>query len=274
VPLYGGFYPETIKAILEALYFVKEKIVEYGTEKKTAVDKAHHDVIDKEIGKEVEIIEEVETFFKEKAGGGIYDMDAKSHEASMDIVRSALEIYLRDTMETKAKSGLTGFDAKIQEIRRITSLEGLKDKKTGLYDKYYKAPIPSPEGKKVEVFFSYSHEDKVLAGTIANLLTNRGIDVFLAHEDIEVSEEWREEIFKHLESCTVLLALLTPNFEKSVWANQEVGHMRGKRGKVIPLIVGETDIKKFGFLEALQGITVKEENLDDCVKRILSITLR
>jgi len=273
VPLYGGFYQESIKTILEALNFVKEGVFQYGKEKKIAVKWVHHDVIDKEIGIEVKIIERAETFFKEKAGLGMYDMDAKSHETIMDIVRSALEVYLRDTMEAKAKSGLTGFDAKIQEIRRIISLEGLKDRKTDLYDKYYKAPIPSAEGKRVEVFLSYSHEDRVLAGEIARLLTKREIDVFLAHEDIEVSEEWREEIFKHLESCFVLLALLTPNFEKSVWANQEAGHMRGKKGKVIPLIVGETDIKKFGFLEALQGIPVKE-NLEGCVEEILSIILR
>lgn len=273
MPLYGGFYPETIKTILEALYFVKERVIRYGKEKKIAVEWVHHDVIDKEIGKEVKMIEWAETFFKEKAGSDVYDMDAKNHEALMDITRSALEIYLRNTIEAKAKSGLAGFDAKIQEIRRIISLEGLKDRKTDLYDKYYEAPIPAAEGEKIEVFLSYSHEDRVLAGEIARLLTKRGIDVFLAHEDIEVSEEWREEIFEHLESCIVLVALLTPNFEKSVWANQEAGHMRGKGGKVIPLIVGETDIKKFGFLEALQGIPVKE-NLDDCVEEILKIILK
>jgi len=68
--------------------------------------------------------------------------------------------------------------------------------------------------------------------------------------------------------------LLTPNYEKSVWANQEAGVMHGKRGKVIPLIVGKTKIKKCGFVEALQGIAIKEENLDDSFEEILHAIFR
>ena len=194
---------------------------------------------------------------------------AEEYKVIMDIIRSSLEIYLRDTLEAKAKSGLDAFDRKIAEIRQIISLASFRDRKTDLYDKYLEARIRSSQGKKGEVFFSYSHKDRVLAGKIATLLNEKGIDVFLAHEDIEVSERWREEIFKHLESDNVLLALLTPKYEKSVWANQEAGIMHGKRGKVIPLIVGETNIKKFGFLEALQGISIKEENLNDYLEEIL-----
>lgn len=273
VPWYMGFFSEHIETIVEVLSFVKSMVKKYWTEKKLAVGEAHRDVVDKRIGKEIEMIEQVETFFTKKAGS-MYHMRAKTHETLMDTVRSALEIYLRDTLEAKAKTGLSEFDAKIEEIRRLTRLEGLKNRKTDIYDKYYKALISSPEGGKFEVFLSYSHDDRVLAGEIAELLTGRGINVFLAHEDIEISEEWREEIFKHLESCSVLLALLTPNFEKSIWANQEVGYMQGKKGRVIPLIVRKADIKKFGFLEALQGITVKDGNLDNCAMEILRTILR
>jgi len=273
VPWYTGFYPEHIRTIKEALSFVKSMINKYWTDKKLAVGEAHRDVIDKKFEKEIEMIEHVETFFIKK-GGSMYHMRAKVHETLMDTARSALEIYLRDTLEAKAKTGLSEFDTKIEEIRGVTGLEGLKDRKTDLYDRFYEASISSLEGGKGEVFLSYSHNDRVLAGKIAKLLTDKGIEVFLAHEDIEISEEWREEIFKHLEGCSVLLALLTPNFENSVWANQEAGYMQGKKGKVIPLIVEETDVKKFGFLEALQGITVKGGNLDDYAAEILRAIFR
>lgn len=274
MPLYGGFYPESIKAIKEALSFVKSRIEDYKTEKMAMVDKAHHGVIDKEIGKVIGTVKSVEIYLEQELARDIYLMDAEIHEFVMDIIRSALEVYLRDTTKAKAESGLTGFDAKIQDIRRITALEGLKDAETDLYDEYFGAPIPSPEGKKVEVFFSYSHNDRVLAGKIAALLAKREIDVFLAHENIDVSEEWREEIFKHLRSSNFLLALLTPRFGNSVWANQESGYMHGRGGKVIPVIVGRSDVKKFGFLEALQGIHLKEDNLEDCLEQILGIILK
>ena len=274
MPLYGGFYDESVKIIEEALLFAKAEIERYRDEKSAMVDARHFGVIEKEFRDVLREIRVVERFIKETAIRGIYSMDAKRHEEIMDIIRSSLEIHLRDTVEAKAKSGLAGFDAKIQEIRQVTALEGLKNRKTDLYDKYFGTPTPSPEGRKVEVFFSYSHEDKALAGKIATLLKKNEIDVFLAHEDIEVTKEWRDEIFKHLKSSSFLLALLTPNFQESVWANQETGYMHARGEKVFPLIVGEADIKKFGFLEALQAIQVDEEKLNDCVKEILRIILR
>ena len=144
MPLYRKFYPETITIIKEALSFVKSRIEKYGTEKKPTVDRAHHDVIDKEVGAVFERIDRVKLILNQKTEGLFYRMDANSHKLFMDIIRSALEIYLRDTMEAKAKLGLTGFDEKIQEIRRITSLEGLRNRKTDLYDKYYEAPQETP----------------------------------------------------------------------------------------------------------------------------------
>jgi hypothetical protein len=271
--IFRGFNSKSSNIILKALSFSKSKIEEYRTQKKIAVDKTHHDVIDKEFDQLVKSIETVENFITEDVRRTRF-LHKEHHEAIMDIIRSALEIYLRDTLEAKAKSGLDAFDRKIAEIREIIGFALFKGRKTDLFEEYFEAGVTSSQGKKGEVFFSYSHKDRVLAGKIATLLIEKGIDVFLAHEDIEISEEWREEIFKHLESDSVLLALLTPNYEKSVWANQEAGFMHGKRGKVIPLIVRRTEIKKCGFLEALQGIAIKEENLDASLEEILQAIFR
>ena len=271
--IWRGFLPESNRIIGEALSFAKSRIEKYGREKKSIVDEAHHGLIDKEIENEVARIKVVEDLIKDYPRNvGI--MPKAHYETVMDIINSALDIYLQDTLEAKAKSGLDAFDMKIQEIRRVANSELLKDRKTNLFDKYFETPVTSPKRKKVEVFFSYSHMDRVLAGKMAAFLTQRGIGVFLAHEDIEVSKEWREEIFQHLKSADVLIALLTPNYERSVWANQEPGYMIGKGGKIVPLIVGETQIKKFGFLEALQGISVKEESLVDCFEEILRTIFR
>lgn len=275
MPLYGDFYPESTKTIEEALLFVIKRIREDVAEKKKVVDETHYGLIDKEYTAEISRLERARTFLQEHATGyGSFELDAKSHQSLMNIIRSALEIYLQDTLKAKTKTGLPVFDAKIQEIRRIISLDGPKIGKTDLFDKFYQAPIPIFEGKKIEIFFSYANKDKLLAGKIATLLNKREIDVFLAHEDIEISKEWRNEILKHLKNDNFLLALLTANYEKSVWAIQEAGYMMGKGGKSIPLIVGETDVKKFGFLESFQGIPVEEENLKACVDKIVGIILK
>lgn len=271
MPLYGGFYPETVETITEALHFIMKKMSGFFTVKKSAVDMSHHALIDREYNEQVKLVDQVRLFMEKSAGYGSYQLDAKTNESYMDIVRSALEIYLQDTLKAQAETGLLGFDLKVKEIRRSVNLEGLRNRKTDLFVKYYQSPIKSLEGRKIEIFFSYATEDKALAGSIAAILIKRDIDVFLAHEDIEISEEWRKEILNHLMNDNTLIALLTPNYEKSVWANQEAGYMMGKGGRNIPLIAGETDIKNFGFLESFQGIQVEEENLEDCADKIIGV---
>ena len=44
------------------------------------------------------------------------------------------------------------------------------------------------------VFMSYQTADKLIAARIAALLARLGYPAFMAHEDIEVSTEWREHI--------------------------------------------------------------------------------
>lgn len=205
--IWRGFVPEENRIIEEALSFIKSRIKKYWLQKRSVVDETHHDVINKEIGKVVHRIERVEAVIRDDTRS-VGVMRADDYEAVMDIIKSALEIYLEDTLDAKAKSGLDAFDRKIQEIRKVTNSEVLKDRKTNLFNEYSDIPTTSLKGVVVEVFFSYSHKDRVLAGKIASLLTEKRISVFPAHEDIEVSKEWRDEIFEHLKSSNVLLALL------------------------------------------------------------------
>lgn len=60
-----------------------------------------------------------------------------------------------------------------------------------------------------EVFLSHVHEDKALAGKVKEILEANGVSAFLAHMDMEVSEEWRTEIFRHLETSSALIAIVT-----------------------------------------------------------------
>lgn len=235
------------------------------------MDESHHSVIDKEIAKEIDRIERAENWLEKEGTRFVFYVNRKVFQNLMNIIRSGLEIYLKDTKEAKAKSNIAGFDSKIEDIASAIRLDSIKEGSPDLYDKYYE--LERREDTK-RTFLSYSHNDRILAGKIAAFLRGRGVDVFLAHEDIEISEEWRDEIHRNLRNCDILLALLTPSFKESVWTNQEAGYMMGRERKVVPLIVGETDIKEFGFLEALQGIQVREEKPELSFEEILSTVVK
>lgn len=70
-----------------------------------------------------------------------------------------------------------------------------------------------------------------------DLLTYR-VSAFVAHEDIEPSLEWQNEIELALRSTHALAALLTPDFKTSNWTDQEIGIALGKGAVVIPVRLG------------------------------------
>ena len=117
-----------------------------------------------------------------------------------------------------------------------------------------------------EIFLSYSHNDRILAHEIKRYLEEIDFACFLAHEEIEVTAVWRDEIRKHLDSCSGLIAIVTQNFAASAWTNQEVGIILGKEKPVVPLIFGDSTALP-AFIEAIQGIPVSVNTVGESVAK-------
>lgn len=106
---------------------------------------------------------------------------------------------------------------------------------------------------------SYSAKDKHFAGDIKRRLEDYGFEVFLAHEDIEPGVEWERRILRELNSCDILLGILTKNFKDSEWTDQEIGVALGLDKLIIPLKV---DINPYGFIKRYQALRSDEEHID------------
>lgn len=104
----------------------------------------------------------------------------------------------------------------------------------------------------LRAFISYSTSDKVVAGQVKSVLDEHDIESFLAHDDISVSQEWRQRIIEEVQSCNIFVPLLSADFQKSEWAPQEIG-LAFARGNVlfIPLSIDGT--VPFGFISHIQG---------------------
>jgi len=115
------------------------------------------------------------------------------------------------------------------------------------------------------IFLSYSSLDKKVAGKIHTYLQNEfGVEVFLAHHDIKPATSWIDEIRKNLYECDVLIALLTENFYKSEWTQQEIGFALCRNIFIIPINAGE--IPK-GFLNIVQAIKLDPQDIyGTCLK--------
>lgn len=109
----------------------------------------------------------------------------------------------------------------------------------------------------IRIFVSHLSSNRERMSTMKLGLANWGISAFIAHEDIEASREWRDEVEAALESMDVLVAVVEPGFKESDWCVQEVGFALGRKTDIIPLRVG---LDPFGFFGKYQGIQAKGKN--------------
>lgn len=107
------------------------------------------------------------------------------------------------------------------------------------------------ESNTLNVFISYSTKNKAVAGKVKDILNNYGITGFLAHEDINITEEWKKRIIFELRQTNVFIAILSQDFKASDWTAQEAGMAYFKNILIIPLLLDDTT--PFGFLEDSQG---------------------
>lgn len=111
--------------------------------------------------------------------------------------------------------------------------------------------------KSIRIFISYSSENKNLAGKIKLYLSNFGIEVFLAHEDISPSHEWQEVILQNLESTDIFIPLLTNEFKRSAWTDQETGFAIAKGKYIIPISIN--NVNPYGFIGKYQALNLDPE---------------
>ena len=79
-------------------------------------------------------------------------------------------------------------------------------------------------------FISYASADRKLAAQVKAALLECGVDGFMAHEDIHVSQEWRDRILEELRRMEVFVPLLSRHFKSSDWTSQESGAACGEMG--------------------------------------------
>lgn len=121
------------------------------------------------------------------------------------------------------------------------------------------------------LFLSHVSLHKVAIGKLKYLLGLRGVSAFVAHEDVEAMQEWQGEIEIALNSMHALAAVLTPEFHKSWYTDQEVGFALGRRVPIFPLRLGQDP---YGFIGKIQAITCTLEGALDAADQLCAALLR
>jgi hypothetical protein len=104
-------------------------------------------------------------------------------------------------------------------------------------------------------FISYQNDERQVAARAHDILAFVGIQSFMAHEHIQVSEEWRLKILQEIVVCDIFLCILSRAYLSSAWCLQESGIAAIRNGMtVIPLSIDGTIPP--GFIANIQSTRI------------------
>lgn len=134
--------------------------------------------------------------------------------------------------------------------------------------------VPPDASKRIwgedgfRVFLSHKSEVKTETAELKDQLQLFGICAFVAHEDIHPTQAWQDEIENALASMDGFVALMTQDFHKSEWTDQEVGYAVA-RG--VPIIAAKLGHDPYGFIGKFQALRT---SWPKCAEDIVKILLK
>jgi len=132
------------------------------------------------------------------------------------------------------------------------------------------AAFPGPscwKSPELRIFISHLSTKKSIAHSVADQLALFGASAFVAHDDIEPSDEWAREIQSALRSCDAMVAVMSDGFHDSIWCDQEIG---AAIGRMVPLVSLYYESPPKGFAGLIQGIEVTGKKTLPVVSQIMS----
>ena len=183
-------------------------------------------------------------------------------------VKGLMESDREDSKWAYAKERLAGIsDQDILKIARdldLVEIDGSEDQPI------FERPENWQEHDRFRLFLSHVSANKAKAHRLKDEFRGYGIHAFVAHDDIEPTTRWAEEIIKALHTMEAFVAVLSEGFQNSAWCNQETGFAIAKGIKTISFKMGKDDPP--GFMGAEQALKRKSgEDAADAAEAIVRL---
>lgn len=162
VVLITSFYKEHTDIITKALDFTEKKVYDYYLNISRKLGSSHKAVINKKREEEANRVIRAKEFLKKYPDANSVTIGESSLKELADTIRSSLEIYREEISQVDLEYDIEDYRKEKNEIEQILKTEILKDAKSNLFNKFQKSSIDKTSN--LEIFISYSSEDKKLAG--------------------------------------------------------------------------------------------------------------
>ena len=86
------------------------------------------------------------------------------------------------------------------------------------------------------VFVSYSRQDQAYVDRLVEQLRDFGAEVWLDHK-IDYGTQWAKVIQERVRTCAVMVVVMTPRSEESVWVQREINEAEKHAKPIMPILV-------------------------------------
>lgn len=122
---------------------------------------------------------------------------------------------------------------------------------------------------RCRLFLSHRAKDKKATAKVAQQLRDRGHGTFVAHQDIQPTHEWRDEIVHALNTMTHFVALVGEGFHDGSWTDQEIGYAFARR-EVRRIFVKLSRADPKGLAGFEQAIAPGESSVAECIQHLVT----
>lgn len=110
----------------------------------------------------------------------------------------------------------------------------------------------------LKAFISHASNAARYAHNLKDSLKKHNINCFVAHDDIQPSIPWEEQIEKALKTMDIFISIHGENSNNSTWCQQEIGFAKARDVDIIPIMTTNNG-KKFlpeGFISKIQAMPI------------------
>ena len=117
-----------------------------------------------------------------------------------------------------------------------------------------------------KIFISHSIEDMELVHYFKSMLSQKGLETYVAVSEPEPGRKITDKITNHIKSSSHVLLLLTKKAAESSWVQNEIGIAVSMKKTIIPII--EAGVKIPSIIKDIEYVTFDSENPNECIIKI------
>lgn len=123
-----------------------------------------------------------------------------------------------------------------------------------------------------DVFISYSERDKAFAEAIYRLLTQEGLNVFLAGISLIPGHPWTPQILNSLKSAPWVIFLASRSACQSPYVQQELGAALISSKKIVSIVWDIAPTELPGWINQYQAINITKAPIEKIREEIVNIS--